>query len=182
MGALLSPWTWLAAIAIAVAGFIAGVKVESDHRDAQLLVQERAMHKGYVEKVGRLRSASDAVSAELNRLFQLRKTDRARFNRELQEAKDAGKLAQVDCPQAGSAAHLQPVVRINVGVWNRALSIGLPGAGDPGRVDAPAVGTGFAPVDRAFDNLGENAERWAECRAQVRNWQDLARTNGWVQR
>jgi len=30
---------------------------------------------------------------------------------------------------------------------------------------APACGTGFAPIDHAFDNLEENAGSWAECRA-----------------
>ena len=38
----------------------------------------------------------------------------------------------------------------------------------------------FVELGAAYDNLGENAERWALCRGQVMGWQDLARKNGWV--
>lgn len=39
---------------------------------------------------------------------------------------------------------------------------------------------GSVTPDDLLDNLGANAELWAECRSIASGWQDLARRNGWV--
>lgn len=175
---LLNPWV-IIGILIAMAGaFVAGIKVESDHRDAQLLVQERAHHDNYVKRAGELRGNADSVSADLAKAKVARRADRESFKQQLEEARRANSLVQVEC--VAGPAGTPPAVGVNVGLWNGALTIGRGPGGDPGRADGPAGGTGFAPIADAFDNLGENAERWSECRRQVTGWQDLARRNGWV--
>lgn len=177
MMGLINPWA-LVGIAIALAGaFMGGIKVESDHRDAQLLVQEQAYHKAYIKRAGELRGNADAVSEKLNQAEADRKRDRQTFNRKLREAQNAGNLGQCESAPVGGGA---PFIRVNVGLWNAALAIGTATGDNPGPVDGNAVGAGFAPIRDAYDNLGENGERWGKCRAQVKGWQDLARRNGWV--
>jgi hypothetical protein len=179
---LASPLLKLAIVlAIFAGGFVTGCQVESDHRDAQLLAQERALHEAFVKRAGELRGNADAVSADLAKAKQARRADRQSFEQRLSEAKRGNQLVQVECPAAGGVVAAAPgAVNLNVGVWNAALTIGRGSGGDPGGADGGAGGTGFAPVEDAFTNLGENGERWAECRRQVIGWQELARRNGWV--
>lgn len=178
---LFNPWVIIGIIVALAVSFMAGIKVESDHRDAQLLVQERAHHEAFVKRAADLRGNAAAVSAELAKAKAARRADRQSFKQQLSEATRANMLAQVDCPTpiAGIPA-APPAVRINVGLWDRALTIGRGPGSDPGRTDGAAGGTSFAPLADAYDNLAENSERWKECRDQVRGWQDLARRNGWA--
>ena len=180
MIALTNPWTYVIAVLVFIAGFGSGIKVESDHRDARELVAVTAMHDAYVAGAKRLREAADAVSERLNQSETQRKNDRQTYERLVKEASNANNLSKVQCPAVGAAADVQPVVLLNVGVWNAALQIGSAAGGNPRSTDDGTAGAGFAAVGEAYANLGENAERWAFCRAQVKGWQDLARRNGWV--
>lgn len=58
---------------------------------------------------------------------------------------------------------------------------GVPGAGNPGPVDAAATQAGTVGAATVLAVHGENAAAWSECRAQLTGWQALARRHGWVQ-
>jgi hypothetical protein len=157
----------LVALLVLLAGaFVAGVRTESDHRDAQLLVQERAQHAAYVDKVKRMNSRVATLKTQ-------QQTDRNNFQNLQEELRHAQRstLATADCPQLDA---LRPTgspgtdVRLTgefVRLWNRALRIGLPG--DPGGAAAAAEGTRAAYPDDVLANHVDNAERGNECRRQL---------------
>lgn len=182
---MMNPWVLLglgiAFLLVAASSFTAGVHVESNHRDAQLLAQERGYAAAYEARTKFLRDNADVVSAVLGKLRRGREADRQRFNVALQEAIRENKLGT--CEPAGTAGvgGSGPVLTVNVGVWNRAYlkTEGGPG-GNTGGVDGAPSGTSFATLGSAFTNHGENATRWRECRETLVSWQDLARRNGWV--
>lgn len=187
MAALTSPWTYLIVVVVFLAGFTSGIKVESDHRDAQEKTAIVAMHNAYVEGVHKSRAVADAISVQLNNEQTGRQNDKTEFDRKLREAKNANVLGKCEAqnPQpnaaGGSTVPNAPVIYVNAGLWDTALKIGSAPGSNPGRVDAPASGAiTFVTLEEAYANLGDNSERWAACRSQVRNWQDLARKNGWV--
>ena len=174
---LLNPWVWLGfAVALVLAG-ITGAKIESDHRDAQLLIQERAFHTTYVKRVGELRANADKVSEQLNKADARAASDRRSYEQNLVEAINAKQLSKVDC---GGEERSDPIVLINASLWDRALTIGKGSGSDPREADGSAAGASFAPLQEAYANLGENADRWRSCREQVKGWQQLAVDNGWV--
>ena len=174
---LLNPWVILGIILLCAASFFGGGKVESDHRDAQLLTQEREYHSAFVQRAATLRTNADTVSTQLNKETRLRDADRVEFSNKLLEAINAKILTKCEAAETPDG---EPVVLINVGVWNSALTIGPGPSGDPRGTDGAAIGAGFANAAEAVANLGENATRWSTCRAQVTGWQALARKNGWV--
>ena len=174
---LFNPWVLLGIIVALAGAGVLGAKIESDHRDAQLLTQERAYHETYVARVRDLRAAADSVGAQLNKEQAERDIDREHFSQKLLEAINAKTLGKCEPAATPDAA---PVIFVNVGLWNAALAIGSGAGGDPGGADGGAGPAGFAPLEDAYRNLGENSSRWAACRTQVRGWQALARTNGWV--
>lgn len=146
--------------------FVAGVRTESDHRDAQLLQQERAMHSAYVDKVKRM----GARVATLKTQQQADRNNYQILQEELRHAQRSN-LATADCPQPGA---LWPPgasgadVRLTgefVRLWNNAIRAGLPG--DPGRAAPAAAGTGAAYPDDVLANHIDNAERATECRRQL---------------
>lgn len=47
---------------------------------------------------------------------------------------------------------------------------------------ADVAGSGGATLDDVLDVAAVNGERWSECRARVRAWQEQARRSGWVAR
>ena len=139
---LTNPWVLLG-IAIAMAGaFMGGVKVESDHRDAQLLVQEQAYHKTYVERATTLRRNADEVSAKLAKQTLIAKNDRQKFNSDLKEAKREGKLGRCDANPTDTGG--SGLIWVNAGLWNRALAIGRGAGGDRGGADGAPAGAGAA--------------------------------------
>ena len=176
---LLNPWVILGIILLCAALFFGGVKVESDHRDAQLLTQERAFHAAFVNRAGELRANADTVSADLNLARKGRAADRLEFSTKLLEAIHGKELSRVTCPIPGEPAGA-PVVLVNASLWDAALTIGRGPGSDTGRADGGARPPDFAPLEEAYANLGENSNRWSACRAQVSGWQSLARKNGWV--
>lgn len=172
----LLPWAIGAVLVAAVSGFFFGMDIQEDRNRAQLLVQERAMHAAYVNKVGEYRAHAQHVSKELNDETTKRQTDAVAFRAELARAK-AGAVQLAVCNPAGTGVRLTGDF---VGLYDRALDIGIPGAGDPARADASA--TRPDPVEPAdvLANIADNAEAWAECRSSLRGWQALARRYGWV--
>lgn len=184
MISLFNPWTWivlaLAMLATAAGSFYAGIRVESNHRDAQQLVQANAMHDAYVKKVGEYRGTAQQISQELSNEKTKRTNDAVAFRDELRRAQASGK-ALVRCPkpsdQAGTGARLTGEFGR---LFDRAVEIGVPGAGGPGRADAADTGAQDVDPAEVLTVTGDNAEAWAECRAIARGWQTLAKRNGWV--
>ena len=179
---LFNPWVILGIVVLCAASALGGAKIESDHRDAQLLTQERVLHEAFVTRAALLRNNANAVSQK----FNLTRAGHAKqlqvYERQLTEAKNANQLGK--CETVVVAADGKPAVTvqsINAGLWDSALSEGgqRPG-GDPGRANGTPGGTDFAPLEAAYRNLGQNGDRWKKCRAQVRGWQELAVKNGWV--
>jgi hypothetical protein len=173
----MNPYLLLAAGVTFVLGVFLGLDIQDDRAKAQLLVQERAMHDAYVRQVAEYRAHAQSVSKELNDATIKRQSDAVAFRAELARAK-AGAVQLAECNPAGPGARLTGEFSW---LYDSALEIGMPGAGDPGRTDAPAARPG--PVDPAdvLANHAENAEAWAECRSALRGWQALARRYGWVQ-
>lgn len=182
MIAFLGLWRAWLALALIVGAFLAGVKVESDHRDAQQLVLERAQHEQYVKTVGAQRAANVAVSGELAKT----RTDTADEIRALKgRIPDAPQLSTCSALQpadhvAGSADPV-PVPRFTavfIRLWDEASYAGLPASDRPGRADA---GPGEAdPVDarELLENHTDNAGLCNDFRAQIRAWQRWAIENG----
>jgi hypothetical protein len=172
----LMPFSAIAVLVAAIAGMFFGMDIQEDRNRAQLLVQERAMHAAYVNKVGEYRAHAQHVSKELNDETTKRQTDAVAFRAELARAK-AGAVQLAVCNPAGTGVRLTGDF---VGLFDRALDIGMPRAGDPARADAPA--TRPDPVEPAdvLANVADNAEAWGECRSSLRGWQTLARRYGWV--
>jgi len=104
MFALLSPRLWmLVGLAVAlVAAFLAGVKTESNRRDAQLLKQERA----YQEQLAALRDTQEKVQEQISRALDTERTRNQDLSLELQQAigrVDAQHNAiKVNCTPKGS--------------------------------------------------------------------------------
>lgn len=173
----LLPWAGIAVLAAGLAGVFIGMDIQADRHQAALLVQERAMHEAYVAKVAEYRAHAQHVAKELNDETAKRQSDAVAFRAELARAK-AGAVQLAVCNPVGTGVRLTgDFIRL----YDGALSIGMPGTGDPGRADAPAARPD--PVEPA-DVLAvhaDNAEAWAECRSALRGWQALARRYGWVQ-
>lgn len=177
----MNPWLILAAIGLAAGAFLAGVKVEADHRDAQMLVQERAMHQAYVSQVAEYRAKSQQIAKELNDESTKRQGDAVSFREQLRRARASGKaLARCQDPGQPAGAGVRLTGEF-VGLYDRALEIGVPRPRDPERVDAPAPRPDSIDPADVLANHGENAEAWAECRSALRGWQALARRYGWAQ-
>lgn len=172
-----NPWVLLAIAAALVLSFLSGMRAQADRYRAQLLVQHQAMHEAYVKRVAELRAHAQAVSQELSDVSIKRQSDAVAFRAELARAR-TGAVQLAVCDPVGTGVRL---TRDFVGLYDRALTIGVPDAGDPGRADAPSPGAGDADAGAVLAVHAENAEAWAECRATLRGWQSLARRNGWVQ-
>jgi hypothetical protein len=176
---LFNPWVILGIIIAMGAAAVGGAKIESDHRDAQLLVQEQAFHEAYVRRVGELRANADGVSAQLNKERAARGADQEHFSLKLLEAINAKQLGKCEA-DSGGKPDAAPTIFVNAGLWDAALTIGNAAGSNSGRADGASAGADFAPLEEAYANLGKNSDRWAGCRAQVKGWQGLAVKNGWV--
>ena len=176
---LMNPWVLLG-IAVALLGAgVVGARIESDHRDAQLLVQARVMHDQYVRRSAELRANADRVSEQLNREQAERDADREHFSRKLLEAINAKQLGKCE-PAPGDKPDAAPTIFVNAGLWNAALLIGSRPGGDPRKPDGEDPPAGFAPLPDAYRNLAENIALCDRYREQVDGWQALAVKNGWV--
>lgn len=173
---LLNPWVLLGLATALALSFLSGMRVQSDHAKAQLLVQERAMHEAYVAKVSEQRAIAQGVSKELNDESIKRQSDAVAFRAELARAR-TGAVQLAVCDQAGTGVRL---TREFGRLWDNALEIGVPRPADSGRVDAPAARSDSVEPADVLANHADNAEAWAECRAALRGWQSLARQYGWV--
>lgn len=190
------------AVALVMA-FIAGVRFESNSRDALLLVQERAQVEAYKRDIAKYRDAAQAVSKELIDERASREGEAVRFRAQMQASRVSGKPLAACPKQQPLAAPTSPVATLAHAVgapgpialrsdeprftaefarlFDLALgSSGLPGAGDPGRADAASPIAGTVDAETVLVVHGENADAWRECRAALRGWQALARQNAWV--
>lgn len=174
---LLNPWVLLGLVVALAASFAGGMSFQDDRHQAALLVQERSMHAAYVGKVREFRTIAQTTSKELTDATTKRQSDAVAFRDELRRAQASGrKLAE--CPAGGTGFRLTSDF---VGLYDRALSIGMPDARDPGRTDGADPGPdSVAPAD-VLANTADNAEACAKARSIGRGWQALARRHGWVQ-
>lgn len=174
---LLNPWVLLGLVVALAGAFVSGMSFQDDRHQAALLEQERVMHEAYVAKIREFRTIAQTTSKELTDATTKRQTDAVAFRDELRRAKASGK-ALATCEPGGTGFRLTSDF---VGLYDRALSIGVPSTGDPGRTDAPAPRPDPVEPADVLANHADNAEAWAECRAIGRGWQALARRHGWVQ-
>lgn len=183
-----------AALVGMVASFFFGMDVQEDRHQAQLLVQERAMHDAYVKQVAAHRAIAQQTAKELQDEATKRESDAVSFRDELRRARASGKALAV-CPTVSTDGGQTPGVDRPAQVrlleprltgefarlYDRALEIGVSRPRDPERVDAPAPRPDSIDPADVLANHGENAEAWAECRTALRGWQSLARRYGWAQ-
>lgn len=173
----LLPWAGVAVLVAAIGGMFFGMDIQEDRHKAAVLAQERAMHDAYVRKVGEYRAHAQHVAKELNDETIKRQSDAVAFRAELARAK-AGAVQLAVCNPVGTGIRLTgDFIRL----YDGALSIGMPSAGDPARADAPAARPDPVEPADVLANHADNAEAWAECRSALRGWQALARRYGWVQ-
>ena len=202
MGLTPSLWVGLAGLVASVAAFFWGMQVESDSRDADLLVQERLLHEAYTRGVNKYRGVAQDVSKELSDERSNREDHDVRFRAELQKVRSAA-TPLATCAQptltrstsslvAVAPAVSAPIVSSDrdpeprftaefVRLFDLALGApGVPTTGDPWRVDAAASSSGTVDAQTVLAVHGENASAWRECRAALGGWQSLARMNGWA--
>ena len=158
----------IAVAVLCIGAFMAGIKVEADHRDAQDKAAIQSMHDRYVEEVRRNRGIAQDTAKELLDAKMYRDQNASDYRKALRE----NTRPLMACPPSG------PVLTPDfVRLYDRALQAGVPAPGDPQRADDPAPGTD--PVI-ALAVHGENAESWAACRDHLKGWQALARRYGWA--
>lgn len=159
-------------------------------RDGQAAKEAKTKLEAAAKENDRLTEIAQDLGQALAKEASGRAEERVTWRKQLKEAKHAGTLVSVNCPEpaagrgAGGESHgaARPVVLLSgefVRLWDSAL-FRRGKTADPGRSDEPAGGAGPVEPDEALDNLDENAERWAACRGEVRWWQGFARQAGWV--
>lgn len=65
-------------------------------------------------------------------------------------------------------------------LWNDALATGATPTERESKPDVATAGPGVVDAKEVLANLQQNSERWAQCRTQVRQWQETAKMNGWT--
>ena len=170
---------------IFVAGLLAGWKVTSDHYEARkfraLQKEMQALH----EQIKDERRINAGLTNQLSAERTGRQTDRATFERKIRDVKP--QLVSVECPRTAEprpADAAVPAVRFTadfVGLWNDGLGIGATAAERAGRTDGAPAASGLPDARDLLENLGRNAERWAECRSTVRGWQAWACSHGFAE-
>lgn len=170
--------------------FVGGIKVESDHRDAQLVVAQQAAHDTYVKGVGEQRQIAYDTTQRLAR-------QRVASENQVRDLKERISHAQgfivKNLPGAAPGSAPEPagtdVVLLGsfVGMWNDAVFAGYQppaGAGGAdgagGRADPPQGAVlPLEPTLRAsLENLADNAAYCNGLRVRVEAWQSWARKSG----
>jgi len=170
LGPMVRPVLTALVVGLAV-GAAAGAWAGYQWLDGRIAKEEREKLRSQVAESERLASIAQDIGQALAAETRARAGERIEWQRRLKDAR--GNL--VDCKEGGGARLSGDFVRL----WDDALFRGQ--AGDPGRVDGATGGSGVTvEPDEALGNLSENAERWASCRAALRQWQDLARRYGWA--
>jgi hypothetical protein len=175
------------ALASGIAGFIGGV----DHEQAKLAKGYAAALIAKDAAIEEQRELNGVVSAALGKEFAGRAADAVDFQRRLADArKQPQKLVTAECPgghptatggTADATNATDPRIRFTadfVRLWDDGLSIGATQGERAGRSDAGAAGPGVVEPTDLTANVGQNAERWAKCRSQVRGWQAWACKHG----
>lgn len=91
-------WKLALALAAIVAAFLAGVKVESNAREAQLATQERAFAEAFRQQAAKSRQIAQQLSMELNDAQSQRELDAVAYRKALQDSRRSGKALAV-CPE-----------------------------------------------------------------------------------
>lgn len=127
----------------------------------------------------RLSSIAYDIGQELAKTTRARSKDREEWAKRVRDL-EGGIL---ECP-SNPGNRVSPPVNVGwlsdrvVGLLNESMCRGE--ACDPGRAD-DRTGESFTVQTGDFlIQADANHERWAQCRAQLKGWQDLARRNGWV--
>lgn len=166
-----------------VSAFMAGMRVESNARDAAALQEERQAHAEKEAVARGIAQRNAGISATLEAERVARSDERRRFNKRLEAARHEGNL--VTCSQQPSGGRglggSAPAVYFGsgfVGLWDDALKVGLPAALGAAGADGADPGPGVVTPEALLDNHAENAERANECRAIALGWQRWAREQG----
>lgn len=168
---------------LTIAGLVGGWVIRGWEEDAKRLVEVESYVQQIKAGVERDKTARAAASKQLGEEKARRARDRADFQRSLTNVPDTPLF---QCPaQSDKPAPAAPPAddrRLDaggfVGLWNDALFQGATPAERAGGADGRAPWSGPLGSRQLLGNLGENAERWAECRAQVRGWQRYACERG----
>ncbi|MCC6530925.1 MAG: hypothetical protein IT531_00110 [Burkholderiales bacterium] len=191
----MNPWVLLGILGACVASFLGGVAVESDRRDALLLAQQQAMHEAYVAQAQRSRSIAQDISRGLTDEQIRRQADAVAYREQVRRARatlavcppavpvQEAPMATV-APDVGEPVALRgPEPRLTaefVRLYDLAHGAAVPGAGDTREADGAAARAGTVGPEDVLAVHGDNADAWAECRANLRGWQALARKHGWT--
>lgn len=182
---LTSPWFWIAIVGLLSFGGGAwtGIEIEGDHRDAQLLTQERAYQQAYTGRVqqGNVIAAAlatdkqqlaDQVSILREQIRNAKQSDLVTATCPLQTSAglhaDSGGLGLKSATALGQSGPADPDVRFSakfIRLYNDGIAARVPTAA--GGNAGEAEGTGTAHADDILDNAAENGTRWAECRVQL---------------
>lgn len=195
---MISPWLIQIGIALAlcVGAFIAGVNVESNHRDAQLLAAERAAAESYRAAVAHQRSQAAEIAQQLSAERRSRESDSASFREQLAKARRNG-VALATCPGSETKERVvlvsppteqkpeargvgEPRFTAEFGrLHDAAVSVGMPGASDSGGVDGPASASITFTAEEVLSVIAENGAKCSELRSQVIGFQNFVRNQGW---
>lgn len=196
---LINPWVWLAVVAVYLAGFASGVKLESLRWDASLKdIAEQST--AFIKSFYRAEQTQNAsVSGALAKQRDAMAQDARNWRKKADDLKPTGLLTctseQPAVPSSSAAASggapredtNPPGVRASVvcgpecvRLWNDALGIGLPEAYDTWRTDAAASAPGSVTGDALIENAAENFAIANQLRAQLLGWQRKACREGWV--
>lgn len=180
----------LVAVLIAfVVGLGSGWFAGSDHEVAKLAKTYAKSLEDKDKAIEAQRVTNGKLEQSLQTERDSRAADRITFERRLANVrKQPEKLVDVECPAAGNAAGVPqpaaaavPRVRFTADfarLWNDGLAIGATAGERSGWPDGQAAGSGVVDPADLIANLGQNAERWGECRTQVRGWQAWACKHG----
>lgn len=150
-------WLILGVVVLCALSALGGAKIESDHRDAQLLTQARADADAYKQGAARLRASADGTSQKFNAEKEARERDKRNFAEQLRRARQqgfvlatcdpapspqpavsgvvaAGPDGQTPSPDTAVLPRLRLTLSF-VGLWNSALAIGGAASGNSGATD-----------------------------------------------
>jgi hypothetical protein len=188
--AFLGLWRVWLALALIGGAFYSGIKVESDHRDAQMLAAEKAWEDSYIKGVAKQRAVDAAVSGELAaaraRARATERTLRERINNasSLSACGPAAPAGGARPSELGGAADPLGVCTFTgsfVRLWDDASFQGLAAADGAGGADAAPGEARAVDAREVLTNHAENSAICNDLRAQITAWQRWAVGNGLAQ-
>lgn len=183
-------------LAVATAAFTGGWAVRGWKADSERAAELAGYIAATKQAIAKDREHAGRIGKILNDHAAQREQDRLTFEEKLRRVSSKS-LVRVVSPKCsaerapeGAVGEL-PGVPVDdgadrgvvltgtyIGLHNDALSVGATEAERAARADAKAEGAGVSEPKDVLVNLRQNAERWAECRAQLRGFQAWACRNG----